>query len=68
MPDSVAVARQPLELKSLVRIQAGQPIACMKTLALNCLTKARNYFESSLFYAGRAVQLNNPRVLVKIFL
>jgi GNAT superfamily N-acetyltransferase len=27
MPDSVAVARQPLELKSLVRIQVGQPIA-----------------------------------------
>ena len=26
MPDSVAVARQPLELKSLVRIQAGQPV------------------------------------------
>ena len=25
MPGSVAVARQPLELKSLVRIQAGQP-------------------------------------------
>ena len=24
MPGSVAVARQPLELKSLVRIQAGQ--------------------------------------------
>ena len=27
MPDSVAVARQPLELKSLVRIQVGQPSA-----------------------------------------
>ena len=26
LPGSVAVARQPLELKSLVRIQAGQPL------------------------------------------
>ena len=34
MPRGVVVARQPLELKSLVRAQAGQPNARMFPIAL----------------------------------
>ena len=66
VPGSVAVARQPLELKTLVRIQAGQPNVQgrhpMATIKLPILlTTVRMAISSPKFHLSRVASLRAKR-------